>query len=223
MVTKDEIVELVGAKLTRIFHDNFLSTEMLTEAVTGTGYLEANAGELTQHTGITTASSSMLWYNYEIFNPLFSTLLFKTRINDFENVFAFFGFKESNAVPTFAMTESHSGFMIYNGDLYYSTGYTDGVIANQQRVLFEGFDPRNYLLWKIEGSKFFIKQLSVYVPYFDGLQNVVKARDWKVVGENKITTPRNGVHFICMYIKNSTNAERFLRTEHITYAEDYSD
>jgi len=223
MVSKDELIELVGSKLTRFFHDNFFSTEQITEALTGSAYNEKKAGELTQHTGLTSQSESMMWYNSEMFNPLFSTLLLKTRINDFNSVFAFFGFKETTDVPTFDMTESHAGFMIYNGDLYYSTGYTDALSSTQQRILFEGFDPRNYLLYKIEGNVFSIRQLSVIVPYFDGLQTIVKARDWKVVGQNATVTPRNGVHYITAYIKSSANADKFLRTEHVTYAEDYSD
>jgi len=223
MNTAQELVELLGSKLTRFFHDNFFSTEQITEAFTGQGYAEHKAGEITQHTGIPAAGSAMMWYDYNIFNPMFSELILKARVSSADNTFAFFGFKETTDVPAFDMVESHAGFMIYNGQMYYSTGYTDGAYSKQQRIPFEGFDPRNYLIYKIEGNKFSIRQLSVIVPYFNGLQTIIKARDWKLIGENNEVTPRNGMHYIVAYIENNTNAEKYLRTEHITYAEDYSD
>jgi hypothetical protein len=223
MVTRDEFIELLASDFTRFMHDNFLSTEQQVQETTGSGYIDSLSHELTLNTGIAASSSARFYYNYNIFNPYYSTLVVKARISHMTNVFAFIGFKETPSAPTFNMTESHAGFMIKDGKLYISVGDGGTPTPNQQRLEIKGWTPTNWLLFKILKNEFWMRPLPVMVPYFNDIEWIETERKWAKVGTLETAPPQNKVHYIHAYITNTTGANRFWKLSHVVYGERYAD
>jgi hypothetical protein len=135
------------------------------------------------------------------------------------NVFAFFGFKETIAEPTYAMVESHAGFMINNGHLYASVanGYT------QQRVEIVGIDCTRVENFKIAYNKFFIMPLPKVEEEL-GLPHILSVdRVWHDETTLSDFPPKNEVHWILHFIKNSVGAAKSLKINRFIYKEVYAD
>ena len=76
----------------------------------------------------------------------------------------FIGYKETSAEPALAMTENHEGIFIYDGKIYFSSCYNDGVNVRKKQVEVEGVDATKDMLWKIENHILSINPLPYIVP-----------------------------------------------------------
>ena len=205
--------------LNKFLYDNYYSTENLIPTTTATGYLRSNIFELSQETGITQNSISMINYNLPYFNPIYSEAVWKCYLNSMDDCFAFFGFKETLAEPTYNMIESHAGFMINAGKLYASVA--DGF--TQQKVEIIGIDATRVQEYKIEYNKFFIKPLPV-VEEALGLPEIFSVeRVWKMITALTNFSPINQVHYIVQYIKNFVGADKIIKFNRFIYREVYAD
>ena len=210
--------------LNKYLYDNFYSTETINSTATLTGFLRYKIFEMSLETGVTATSICQTNYNYCYFNPLYAEAVWKMYMNEMTDCFAFFGFKESTSEPTFDMTESHAGFMIYEGKLYGSVA--DG--NDQQRVEVIGIDCTRVQEYKIEYNRFYIKPLPVaesqlglpkYPTTFPGI-----IRSWKMFSQLSNYPPKNQVHYIMQYITNiKNNLDKRIIFNRFIYKEVYAD
>jgi hypothetical protein len=199
------------------FDDCFLSTAQFNKVKKEEGNTTERIGELTLNTGIKEGGSVLMDYNNIIFNPLYSELITKVRLSGKKNILAFFGFKENLTEPKETMTESHAGFLVSNGKVYVSTG--NG--ANQQKTHIQGLDLTKVYEYKIKYNEFYIKPLPSIVTYL-GLPIVKEElREFKMIQKNTNYKPKNQVHYIVFFIKNTTGEEKYLRLERVIYKENY--
>ena len=205
--------------LNKYLYDEFYSTEQIDLTTTGTGYLRNNIFVLSHETGVTQNSICMTNYNLNYFNPLYGEAVWKCYMNSMDNCFAFFGFKETLAEPTYAMVESHSGFMVNDGKLYASVadGYT------QQRVEIVGIDMTRVQNYKIRYNEFSIMPLPVIEEQLSLPTVLSIERIWKVMTALSNYPPINQVHYIMQYIKNSVNADKIIKFNRFIYKEVYAD
>jgi len=201
------------------FYDSMLTSEQFEADVGGTGYITPKATEIKMSAGVT--SGSFAWLNYAgpYFNPLYSEIILKMKLNSKENVFAFWGFKETLADPTLNMTESHAGFMISGSKLYVSSadGYT------QQRVEILAIDPTLMYEYKIKYNEFWYKSLPQIETYL-GLPSIRRVeRIWTLLQRNTNYAPENMTHYIVLFVSNLTITEKFLLLNRIVYKEEYAD
>jgi len=201
------------------FYDNFLSSESLTYDATFTGSVTAKLAELKLTTGVVQDSLVVLYYDPVIFNPLYSRVVFKLRLDDPKDCFAFIGYKETTAEPTFDMTESHAGWLFKNGRVYVSVA--DGY--HQQRVEVIGIDPVRFMNYQIEYNKFSAQPLPIVEESLSLLTILSVDRTWKLMDTLTNCPPINEAHYLVMSIKNSVNAEKNLYVNRIIYREVYAD
>lgn len=201
------------------FDDCFLSTEQITDIETGTATVETEITELIHETGSTQNSVSETYYNLNIFNPIYASAIFKIYLSSMNDVFSFFGFKETTAEPTFAMTESHSGIMCYNGKMYVSCA--DGF--TQQRIEIPTIDMTEVKNYKIEFNKFYMQPLP-QIEEILGIPNILSVnRIWGLVATCDSYPPINQVHYLFNYIKNSVNSTKRMTINRFIYKEVYAD
>lgn len=213
--------------LNKYIFDNYYSTEMLESTTTSTGYLRLKILELSHETGVTQNSICMTNYNYNFFNPLYSEAVWKCYMNNKDDCFAFFGFKETKAEPIFPsvgpMIESHAGFMIDEGKLYASVG--DG--TTQQYVEIIGIDMTRIQNYKIAYNRFFIEPLpetreTMGIPGILTTFPLIK-RKFKLMTQLSNYPPINQNHYIVQYIKNSVGADKKIIFNKFIYKEVYAD
>jgi len=210
--------------LNYFIYDNYYSTEHIELTTIATGFLYNKITGLTLSTGITANSICMLNYDRAMFNPLYSEAVWKCYMNSQENCFAFFGFKESLAEPTFDMIESHAGFMIEDGKVYAS-------VANgteQQRVELIGIDATRVENYKIAYNRFFVQPLPMAeeVLSLPGILSTFPhiKRTWEEVTELSNYPPQNHVHYIVQYITNiKNNLDKRITFNRFIYREVYAD
>lgn len=205
--------------LNKYLYDEYYSTEQINETLTGTGFLRINIFELSHETGVTQNSTCMSNYNLPYFNPLYSEAVWKCYMNDADDSFVFFGFKETLAAPAYAMVESHAGFMVYQGKLYASVanGYT------QKRVEIGGIDMTRVNNYKIAYDKFYIQPLPVIEETL-GLPTVYSVnRTWKLMTTLSNFPPINQVHYVVHYIKNLVGLDKIIKFNRFIYKEVYAD
>lgn len=227
MVDQDGLQELMATGLKTYFHDPFLSTEQITQAVTQTGAITTNICQLKLDTGVQEGSTARANYAYQFFNPLYSKLYVKARLNSMADAFMFAGFTTSLAAPTWQMTTSHAGFMLKDDVLYFSTGNGDPSAPNFQVTPIGNVDMTRWLTYKIDGYNFSWYSLPYTVPYFD--KNVLPGlkqgmfRKWSKVYSNGSVLPDDTMHYLVFYITNGTNASKYLEVQKVNYAEVYPD
>lgn len=219
MVTQAEIIDLFGVKFRRFIYDNFSSVDSLHEVVSQTAIIVPRITEIELSTGIQEASEAKIYYNFPAFNPWYSTTIFKLQFTSIDDILAFIGFKATTANPTWAMTESHAGFIIYEGNLYATSADGD----NQQTILIKGFDPCNNLLYRIIKNKFSLRPLPIIYPYFDGLRIEKPKREWSPENITGTYPPENQDHYFVAYIKNNVGLTKAFRIKHFVYGEEYAD
>lgn len=205
--------------LNKYIYDNYYSTEQLILTATGTGYLRNRIFDLAHETGVTANSICMTHYNLPYFNPLYAEAVWKCYMDNENDCFVFFGFKETNAEPTYVMTESHAGFMINEGKLYASVanGYT------QQRTEIIGIDLTRVQNYKIAYDRFYIMPLPIIEEQL-GLPTILSVdRTWKLITTLSNFPPENQVHYIVQYIKNFVNKDKIIRFNRFIYKEVYAD
>ena len=214
--------------LKTFLYDNFYSTEHIELTTIATGFLYNLFGEMRLTTGTTASSTCMTNYDIASFNPLYSEAVWKGYVDSMDNCFAFFGFKESLAAPTFDMTESHAGFMIYddgNGGKIYAS-VADG--TEQQRVELIGIDAARVENYKVAYNAFFVEPLPA-VETSLGLPGVLTTfpyikREWVEMTRLTNYPPKNEVHYIVQYIENGkNNLNKILTLNRFIYSEVYAD
>lgn len=227
MVTEEELQDLMTTGLKTYFHDPFLSSEHITSAVTQTGYVYKNLAQLKVETGVQEASEARANYDREFFNPLYSILRFKMRLNSMADTFMFAGFKSTLAAPTWHMTETHAGIMLYDGTCYFVTGNGDPGSPFYQVTPIADIDMTRWLIYEIEGHTFRWYSLPYTVPYFD--KNVLPGikqgiiRKWSGLYTNGSVLPDDTMHYLVFYIKNNVGQNKYLELQHATFSEVYPD
>ena len=213
--------------LNKYIYDNFLSSEQIETANTGTGIVSSSIMEMELNTGVTANSSAMAYYDLNYFNPLYGEAVWKIYLNSMQNVKAFWGFKESTAAPIFPsegqMVESHSGFMLdwQNGAPHLYASVADGY--TQQKVEIYGIDLTKVENYKIQYNKFSIMPLPVIeeelgLPAIYSVERVWK--EWTTLSD---FPPKNAVHWIVQYVKNITGETKYLKINRFIYKEVYAD
>ncbi|MHA1228363.1 MAG: hypothetical protein ACTSPV_16645 [Candidatus Hodarchaeales archaeon] len=202
MVTKDEFIEDFGVKNNYWILENFQSTEQINTAVTQTAVINPLLHEFTLRTGVQEGSEARAYYERNIFNPVYAKALFRLYMNDMKDCFAFFGFKQSNSAPTYNMAESHVGFMVNDGVLYFSSARDDVDNPGQQRQPIVNIDIEEQL------------GLPVVVPV---------TRKWSQPLTNGTYPPEDRMHHLLFYIKNNVGKDKYLRVRKLVYWEDYAD
>ena len=227
MVTADELQDIDTTGLKIRLHDIFTGVEQMEYAATQTGYVTIDLCDAVIDTGVQQGSTARMNYYNALFNPLYGRLLVKLRMSSASDVFAFWGFKETLAAPSWNMTESHAGFMLYNGVLYFSTGDSGTPSAHNQVTVIQDCDVTRWLVYEIEGSSGRFYSLPYTVPYFDkdvlpGLKQGL-LRKWSPEYKNGIVTPKDVMHYFMFYVENATGAPQQMELQFIDYAETYPD
>ena len=219
MPTIQDIPYTNAEDLNKYLYDEFYSTEMIEYVATNQAGVIPKIFELEINTNSISNSLAQIFYNNNYFNPVYGEAVWKLRVNSMKDCFAFFGFKETTAEPTYNMTESHSGYMIYNGKLYASVA--DG--NTQQRVEIVGIDMTRVENYKIAYNKFSIQPLPVVEEEL-GLPTIYSVdRTWKEMTMLSVNPPENMVHYIVVSIKNSTNEAKYIKLNRFIYKEVYAD
>jgi len=219
MITTDEITDMFGVQFRRFLHENFQSTEQISEATNQTAAVSSYLFELLLETGAQADSIAKIYYDYPGFNLKYGTLIMKLQLHSVADVFAFVGVKASTDDPTTDMTESHAGIMFENDSVYFSTADGD----NQQKVQIPDVDPTKNILYKIEYNKMSFKPLPIWYPYFDGFRYEPAFRNWSSGQTNSSYPPENVDHYFVAYISNTTGENKKLYIKNITYGEIYAD
>lgn len=205
--------------LNKYIYDNYYSTEHIELMTLLTGALKKKIFELHLETGGTANSVCRVNYDLNYFNPLYGEAVWKCYMNNADDCFVFFGFKETTTEPTYAMTESHAGFMINEGRLYASVA--DGF--TQQRVEIIGIDLTRVQNYKISYANFSIMplpkiEISLALPEILSVDRI-----WKLLKTLSNFPPKNQVHYIIQYIKNSVNTNKIIKFNRFIYKEVYAD
>jgi len=235
MASNAEIIDAFVVQFTKFVYDNFLSTEAQVQYTVSTGYIVSKLHYELLSTGEQQGSTARFHYDNEVFNPYFSILVIKARLDTNHDNFAFIGFKETQAAPLFDMTESHAGFMFYKDPtlltatyrVYISCGDGEDPVSHQQRITIEGLDPTDWYEYKIVGSddgvEFWVRPLPVIYPYFNDIEYINTSRNWQLVGKLSTVLPQDQVHYVAFSITNTTNVDCGLEISHIIYGERYAD
>lgn len=219
----DDILEWLAVKNNWFFYDNFQSTEQIDTAITQTGHIYPNMHGFEIQTGIQQASTARANYARNIFNPLYAKLLMRFYMGSMDNVFAFLGFKRTLTNPTSIMTESHSGLMIENGNLYFSTGNQLGSTPGQQKTLISGIDMQKDYVYKIVNNQLWTQPFPYREEGLHGPYTIPVTRIWTMNQENEVNPPEDVFHYLIFYISNTTNHNQYLYIRKIVYEEDFAD
>ena len=85
--------------LNKYIYDNYYSTEHIELMTLLTGALKKKIFELHLETGGTANSVCRVNYDLNYFNPLYGEAVWKCYMNNADDCFVFFGFKESITIP----------------------------------------------------------------------------------------------------------------------------
>jgi len=227
MATLADLQDLLTTDLKTWFHDCFLSHDQVDTSLTQTAAAYQHVGQLKIETGVQEGSEARANYERSFFNPRYATVRFKVRISDAADAFAFFGFKDTLTAPTWGMTESHAGFMLYEGVLYLVTGNGDADAPANQVTPITDIDITRWLIYELSFYSGRWYSLPYTVPYFD--KNVLAGlkqgmtRKWSNWTRNGSILPSDEMHYLVFYISNSTGASKSLEVQHVDYQEVYPD
>jgi len=223
MGTTDELLEELQRRYNRFLIDQFYSTQRLVEVVTQTGAVSKELFQLKLSTGIQANSTVKVYYDLNLFNPHYSKAYFRVKLDSAADVFAWIGFKKSFSDPAFNDVASHSAIMLYNGNLYLTTGNELGVAAGYQNTQVSGIDATKDFIFKIEKNKLSTMPLPQIIPYFDTFRIIAPDRVWTLRVTNSTSPPEDMAHYIVFFIKNSTNNNKTLTVSSFCYGEEYAD
>jgi len=231
MTNQEDLQALMTSGLKTYFHDTFRSSEHISTAVTQTGTVATNLQQLLVSSGFQEGSSARANYNRSLYNPLYSKLYFKLRVNLAESITLFAGFRSNLTAPTWGMTESCAGIYIDgkndNGVVYFYTGNGDTGAPAFQATPIADIDMTRWLVFEIDGYKMRWYSLPYTVPYFD--KNILPAlkqgmtRKWSGSYVNGSCLPDDTMHYLYFYVKNHTGTNKYADSQYINYAEVYPD
>lgn len=231
MTSEKDAQDLVTTQLKTFFHDSFLSHDHVAVATTQTSASIENVTQLLLSTGVQESSEIRANYDRAFFNPRYGTLRVKARFNSADDVFAFIGFKKTLAAPTWNMTESHAGIMIYNGHVYAVTGGSAKGAAPDlqdfQATIIPGIDATRWLVYEVAFNKVRYYSIPFTVPYFDreAFPKIKEGlvRKWSGQYANGNVLPADEMHYLVFYVKNAVGAQKYVDVQHVTYSEIYPD
>jgi hypothetical protein len=227
MITRDELMDLLAVDSKRFLFDNFQSHDEILDGSSGSGSVTYNINAVTVASNLIANSEAWAYYSTQLFNPLYSRLLMRLRLNGMADLLAFWGFRQLATAPSWHMTESHAGFMLYQGSLYAVTGDAGTPSANYKTNLIADIDCTRDLVYEIKGDKFRWYSVPFLESSFEGLVapafEKLGFRKWSPVYSNASIQPHNQVHYIYFYLKNLTNEQKYMELKNICYQEDYSD
>jgi len=219
MPSISSIIYEAAEDLNKYLYDNYYSVSTLETFTTLTGYIRSKIFEMALETGVTANSVAMINYSLNYFNPIYSEATWKCFVNDPDDCFIFFGFKETLTEPTYNMVESHTGFMIHEGRLYASVA--DG--TTQQKVEIIGIDLERVQNYRINYYRFSIQPLPKTETQL-GLPEILSVeRVWKEIAVLSNFPPKNQVHYMVQYIKNFVGADKIIKFNRFIYKEVYAD
>lgn len=235
MVNQDDIQKLMTTDLKIYMDDCFLSTDQLTTAVTQTAAASLGLQNVIIQTGVQEGSAARMNYNRQMFNPLYSKLYFRVRLNSMDDIFMFAGLTTTLDTPEWTKTlpmpswaqQSHTGIMLHEGTLYFISGDGDDTNPKIQVTPIKDIDMTRWLIYKIEGYKFSWYSLPYTVPYFDKdvlpklKQGII--RKWSTVTRNGSAIPDDVVHYLTFYVENTAGYEKIVTVQRVNYAEVYPD
>lgn len=231
MVTSTDLADLLTTGLKIWFHDGFLSSEMITTALTQSAAAYQHVGQLRLDTGVQEGSEIRANYERSFFNPRYGSLRFKVRLNSAADVDMFIGFRSNLTAPTWGMTESCAGLFINNKNdadtLYFYTGNGDADHPNYQATPIMDIDLTRWLIFQVDFYKVRWYSLPYTVPYFDanvlpGLKQGI-IRKWSKWMGNASVLPADEMHYISAYIKNLVGSNRNIDLQFFNYSEVYPD
>jgi len=206
-----------------IFFDCFLTSEMIDFTFAVNGYANKKLTNISLSTGVGEGGSVLMSYNKAAFNPTYGELVFKLSFNSKENVKAFLGFRSNLTEPTSVMTESHSGIFVEQVGEKTKVYYTTANEESQQKVEIVTLDITKVYEFKIAGNQLYYRPVPEVVQYL-GLPHVEPgSREWKLIQSNDTYPPKDNLHYITFYIKNTTNDEKIINLNKISYKEVHPD
>jgi hypothetical protein len=227
MIDKEEMLKFLSEQTKHFIIDNFQTTEQISSSANQTAEVLKNLHSLKLVTGQQEGSEAYAYYKSNIFNPHFSTLQIKLHFNDIKNILAYVGFKESLNPPRHDMTENHSGLLIYNNRIYFSTGLEKDGISKYKNTLISDIDLTKWVLIEIKNQYFRWYFLPYRVPYFNGFTiekyRIGLLKKWSLTYSNSDTTPKDSLYYIYFYIKNLTGENKEMEISKVVYFEDYVD
>jgi hypothetical protein len=136
-----------------------------------------------------------------------------------KNIFAFVGFKEYPEDPQSQMTENHSGIIVENKKLYFSTG--NGKF--QQKVEILGIDITRDFVYKIKYNELHTCPLPQIIPYLDTFRIITPDRVWTMNQKNSTYPPGDTGYYFMVFLKNLTNEDKFINLKSFVYLQEYAD
>jgi len=223
----DALMDFLQVQSKIFFHDNYHSGDHITEAVTGSGEAAVTPRSMLLKTQLISGSTSRTNYYSSLYNPRYSRALIRLRLGSMSDVFAFWGFKDTLDAPAWNMTESHAGFMLYQGNLYAVTGDGGSPSANKKQVIVSGIDCTRDLVYEISDYNFRWYSVPYLTSYFDeqvepSLEKI-RFRKWSPTYSCATIQPQNKVHYLLFYIENLVNSNRYMEVKSLTYHEEFSD
>jgi len=219
----EDVVQELQKKYNLWLLDNFYSTEHLTEVITQTGSITKELFQVVMNTGVQENSTVKMYYDLNRFNPHYSKAFFRVNFESIADATAFVGFKKYYTDPAFNDVESHCGLLLYNGNLYLSSGNQLGVAVGYQNTLISGIDLTRDFIIQIEKNRLFSMPLPQVIPYFDTFRIISEDRVWTLKVTNSSFPPEDLTHYIVYFIRNHVNASKKMTLRHFCYLEEYAD
>jgi hypothetical protein len=209
----------LARRYNRFFYDTFLSTERLIFTKTLTAIETKRLGELKLSTGVMANSTIKMRYDYNIFNIFYGEAIIRMQFSSAKNIFAFVGFKEYPEDPKSQMAENHSGIIVENEKLYFSTG--NGKF--QQKVEIVGIDITRDFVYKIKYNELHTCPLPQIIPYMDTFRIITPDRIWTMNQKNSTYPPSDTGYYFIVFLKNLTNEDKFINLKSFVYLQEYAD
>jgi len=223
MVETEELLNWLAVDNNHFFYDNFQSTEQINTALTQTGFIRPLLHQFELTTGVQSGSTARAYYDMPIFNPLYSRLFVRLFMGNMKDCFMFIGFKANNDAPTFDMAESHSGIMVHEGKLYFSTANEIGDTPGQQRVEITGLDMTRDYIYEIAYNALRTQPFPYRVEGLHGPYVIPVTRKWTLNQTNDVNPPADFAHYILFYIENTVGSDRYVTLRKVILWEDFAD
>lgn len=223
MTIKDDILDAFGHASAYFLHDIFLSSEPYDTAVTGTGSVQIRMADTIMSTGILSTSTARLNYTYSLFNPRYSTVFIRERVNSMKDTLVYFGFMETLETPSLTMTQSHAGVFISDGVAYWSVGNGSSISPTYRNISMPALDFTRDIIVKQHPSGMQYYPLPVVQPYFEQQPVKSELRKWSNNYSTGSLLPKDQAHYFVWFIKNTTGIAKLAYIKNFTINEEHRD